>query len=449
MVVVIIIGGNAGGLSAASAIRKAHADWDLAVYEKGTYFSYGACGLPYYIKGEVADLNNLITLTKDTLQKARKIPIFEKHLITAVDFPNKRLHIRNLLTNVEFDKEYDFLVLATGGRSKKIAPISIDHPRVKSVHTLEDGKKIRDLFETTKIESVVCIGMGYIGLEMLETYIKYGIKDITIIGETSLFESRSMDYILKELKAKNINFNYPALVERVEVISDTRLRVVLKDHSMETDFIQINVGVAPNTEFLKGSGISMLPNGAIIVDEHMQTNIPNVFAAGDCATVFHRLLKKNVYMPLAPAANKQGRIAGNYIATQDSRKFPGVVGTIVCKVLDLYCAKTGLSDKQVQELNLNVSTTLIEHPDKASYYPGAGKMSVTLIYDVDSHLLLGAEIAAPSAAGAKRIDVLATALYAHMKVEDLLDLDLAYSPPVSPVYDPILIAANEAIKNLK
>jgi len=291
--------------------------------------------------------------------------------------------------------------------------------------------------------------MGYIGLEMLETYIKFGVKDITIIGETSIFESRNMDYILKELKEKHINVIYPALVDRVEVINDTRLRVVLKDRTIETDFIQINVGIAPNTEFLKGTGIAMLPNGAIIVDEFMRTNIPNVFAAGDCASVYHRLLKKNVYMPLAPAANKQGRIAGTFIATQESRKFPGVVGTIICKVLDLYCSKTGLSDKQVQELNLNVSTTHIEHPEKASYYPGSGKMSVTLIYNVDNHLLLGAEITAPSASGAKRIDVLATALNANMKVEDLLDLDLAYAPPVSPVYDPILIAANEAIKNLK
>jgi NADPH-dependent 2,4-dienoyl-CoA reductase/sulfur reductase-like enzyme len=193
----------------------------------------------------------------------------------------------------------------------------------------------------------------------------------------------------------------------------------------------------------------MLPNGAVMTNEYMQTNIPNVYAAGDCASSYHKILKKNVYIPLAPAANKQGRIAGSYIAGKANIPFSGVVGTAIYKVLDLYCATTGITKEEAKQLGYDAQVTTIESKEIAHYYPGAKKMSVLLVFDAESHLLLGAEITAPSTLGAKKIDVIATALAAKMRIEDIQKLDLSYAPPFAPVWDPILIAANVARKKCK
>jgi len=448
---VIIIGGNPAGLSAASAIRRMHADWEIFVYEKGQYISYGSCGIPYYVADKVKSLDNLITLTTEAMEQKRKIPIHLFHEVVSVDFEKKTVRVYDIHNKTEFIKEYDYLVIATGGKAK--VPKNLlnqnlaSHPRIFKVHTLNHAKRLKSFLEKNEVKSVTIIGAGYIGLEMLESYIAQGVKgeDITVIGPRLVFHSESQDYIREELEKHNVNLILQKRVKIIESISETRLRVILENGlPLESDIIQLSVGVVPATNIFKDTKLEMLPNGAIVTDEFMRTNIPEVYAAGDCVASYHQILRKNVYIPLAPAANKQGRIAGAHIAGRSVDPFPGVVGTSIFKVLDLYCARTGLNENQARELGYDVETTRIENNEIAHYYPGVKKMSISLIFDPKSHLLMGAEITAPTPLGAKKIDVLATALNARMKIEDIQRLDLAYAPPFAPVWDPILIAANIA-----
>ncbi|MBD3350383.1 MAG: hypothetical protein GF364_02750 [Candidatus Lokiarchaeota archaeon] len=452
----IVIGGNPAGLSCASGVRRAHKNWDIIVYEMGSYISYGSCGLPYYVCGIVEHRDNLMTLTPEVLSKKRNVPLKLHHKVTSVDFDNKKVTVLNLDDNTQFVDTYDYLMIATGATPKidKRWNIKLDHPRVFQMHIIPDADKIINAIKNQKLTSGVLIGAGYIGLEMLEAYIENGINDLTLIGPRLVFRSESEKYVQDELEKHNIKIIKGIYVRQVEAISDDRIKCILEnDEEIESDFVQISAGVVPNTNMFEGTKLEMI-NGAIVTDEYMRTNIDNVFAAGDCTAVYHKILKKKVFNPLAPGANKQGRIAGKYIAGKKTIPFTGVVGTIVWKVLGLYCGKTGITVNEAKELGYNPDSILIKANEIAHYYPNEPgvfkkKMTVLLVFDIASHRLLGAEITASSALGGKKIDVLATILQAEMTIEDIQQLDLSYAPPFAPVWDPILIAANIAIKKCK
>lgn len=444
---IIVIGGNPAGLSAASAIRKSHEDWGIDVYEKGQYVSYGSCGIPYYVADEVKSLDNLITLTKEKLKQKRDIQVHLFHEVVEVNFNRKTVQIKDIKNDEEFEKEYDYLVIATGGETKDFPNVEMNHPRIFKVHTLGHAKKLKTFLRKNKTNSVIIIGAGYIGLEMLESYEAHGVNDVTIIGPRLVYSSQSQEYVKKELEKHHIKILNQNRVQSITPISDKSIRVILKNgQTLEADIIQVSIGVKPATRIFEKTGLKMLSNGAIVTDEFMQTNINNVYAAGDCVASYHQILNKMTYVPLAPAANKQGRIVGLHIAGKTVDPFPGIIGTSIFKVFDLYCSKTGITEEQAKELGFNVQKVLIENNEIAHYYPSAKKMSVLLIFDSKSHLLLGAEITAPSPLGAKKIDVLATVLAAKMRIDDIQKLDLSYAPPFAPVWDPILIAANIARK---
>ena len=445
---IVIIGGNPAGLSAASAIRRLHPDWSIDVYEKGEYISYGSCGIPYYVSDEIKDINNLITLTKDQMENKRKIPIHINHEITDVDFSSKEIEIQG---DSCFKRTYDSLVIATGGYAKTSPELNLKHSRIFYVHTLNHAKRLKTVIKDPKnnIKSVVVVGAGYIGLEMLEAYKAMNIDNITIIGPRAVFQSKTQEYILDELTKNGINTIIGKRVKKLEALSEKQLKVIVDDDtSFITDLLQISIGVSPATEVFKNKGLNMLPNGAILTNEFMQTNISGVYAAGDCIASYHQVLDKNVYIPLAPAANKQGRLAGSIIAGKKVDPYSGVVGTSIFKIFDLYCAKTGISFEQALDFGYDAEFVNIEANEKA-HYMDSKKMSVLLIFDIETHKLLGAEITAPSTLGAKKIDTLATAISAKMRIEDVQTLDLAYAPPFSPVWDPILIAANVARRKCK
>ncbi len=445
---IVIIGGNPAGLSAASAIRRLHPDWEIDVYEKGEYISYGACGIPYYVSDEIQDINNLITLTKEQMENKRKIPIHTNHELTDVDFSSKKVEIQG---KTKFKRTYDSLVIATGGNAKSFPELNIEHTRIFYVHTLNHATRLKTVLKNPKnnIKSVVVIGAGYIGLEMLEAYKAMNIDDITIIGPRLVFRSKTQNYIREELTKYGINVIIGKRVKNLEYVSENQLKINLDDDSSyTTDLLQISIGVSPATDVFHNKGLKMLPNGAIITNEFMQTNIPDVYAAGDCNASYHQILDKNVYIPLAPAANKQGRLAGSVIAGKKVDPYFGVVGTSIFKVFDLYCAKTGISLEEALKLGYEAESIIIDN-NEIAHYMGSKKMSVLLVFDSKSHKLLGAEITAPSTLGAKKIDTLATALSAKMSIEDIQALDLAYAPPFAPVWDPILIAANVARRKCK
>lgn len=447
----VVIGGNPAGLSAASAVRRAHHDWRIDVYEKGPYISYGSCGLPYYISGIVVDRDKLITISKEKFLEKRNIPVHIYQEVLSVNFNAKIVKVKDIKTNEIFDRDYDYLVIATGGKPKTRPEITLEHNHIFHVHTIEDADKVKTFLKGSGLKSGILLGAGYINLEMVEAYKAQGIDDLTIVGPRLIFKTKSQEYIKKELEKNGIKVILGKYVKSLEAVSEKRLKISLGNgDSLEADFVQISIGVVPNTDIFNNTKLKMV-RGAIIVDEYMRTNIENVFAAGDCTMVYHQILKQNAYIPLAPAANKQGRIAGNIIAGNKVDPFPGVVGTSVWKVFDLYCGKTGITETEAKELGYETDSVLIESNEIAHYYPNKGnqfelKMTTYLLFDVKTHHLLGAEITAPSPLGGKKIDVLATALAAKMKIEDIQKLDLSYAPPFAPVWDSILIAANVARK---
>ncbi len=446
---IVVIGGNAAGLSAASAIRRVHQDWKIDVYEKDLYISYGSCGIPYYVSEEVKSLDSLITLTPEKIEK-RKIPVHLRNEVIDVDFNSKILHILNHDMKTEFKRSYDILIIATGAHARISSELKLEHERIFYVHNLSDAESLRNFLKesTKKVQSVTIIGAGYIGLEMLEAYKAQGIDDITIIGPRLVFKTKTQEYILKELESQEIKALLGRKVSKLSTINEDTIEITLDDQTiLETELLQISIGVSPATEIFENKNLEMLPNGAILTDEYMKTNIKDVYAAGDCIASYHQILKKHVYYPLAPAANKQGRLAGSVIAGKKVDPYPGIVGTSIFKVFDLYCAQTGISVENAIEMGYDAESILIEN-NEIAHYMGTKKMSIYLVFDVRSHILLGAEITAPTTLGAKKIDTFATALAARMKIEDIQALDLAYAPPFAPVWDPILIAANIASKKL-
>ncbi len=446
-----MIGGNPAGLSAASAIRRIKRDWEIDVYEMDQFISYGACGIPYYVADEIKELNSLITLTQSHLREKRDIPVHIYHEVVDVNFLEKYVTVNDIKRDLVFNRPYDKLVIATGGQAKSLVEFKGVHERIFYVHTLNHANKLKNFLNTakTKINTVTIVGAGYIGLEMLEAYKAYNIPNITIIGPRLVFESDSQNYIYQELTKHGIKIKLGNRVKEIKSLSELKLKVLLDDGTeIDTDLLQISIGVDPATSLFREKGVSMLPNGAILTNKFMETNIPDVYAAGDCVASYHRLLKKNVYVPLAPAANKQGRIAGSVIAGKKTNGFPGIVGTSIFKVLDLYCARTGITLNQAINHGYSAESILIENNEKA-HYMGSKKMSILLVFDTDSHLLLGAEITAPSTLGAKKIDIFATAITFGLKIDEIQELDLSYAPPFAPVWDPVLIAANVARKKCK
>lgn len=448
---IIVIGGNPAGLSAASAIRRSRKDWDINVYEKDKFISYGACGIPYYVADDIKNLESLITLTRAQIQEKRNIPVHIYHEVIDVNFQEKNVTIKDIKKDISFVRPYDKLVIATGGQEKPLRAFKSQHERIFYVHTLNHANKLKNFLKVSenKINNVTIIGAGYIGLEMLEAYKSYKIPNITIIGPRLVFDSDSQKYIQKELTIQGIKTVLGKRVAEIDPLSDQQLRIVLDDSTeIVTDLIQISIGVNPATSLFREKGLDMLPNGAILTNRYMETTIPDVFAAGDCVASYHRLLKENVYIPLAPAANKQGRIAGAVIAGSKVEGFPGVVGTSIFKVLDLYCARTGITIDKALQKGYSAESILIEN-NEIAHYMGSKKMSILLVFDVNTHQLLGAEITAPSTLGAKKIDIFATAIAFGMKIGDIQKLDLSYAPPFAPVWDPVLIAANIARKKCK
>ncbi len=451
---VIVVGGDAAGLSAASAIRRFKKDWSIVVYEKGEYISYAACGIPYYVAGWVKDENSMITITKEAFLQERNIAVKTHHEVVRVDVKNKQVVVKDAASGQEFPDAWDHLVIATGASPRSLPVLGMDLPRVFTVRGLETGIAIRQFIKDHKPKSACLIGASYIGLEMAEGLKEAGIEKITMIKNTPRlmpsFSEKVSDMLYEELARRGIRVISQKKVKELRGQADGKVEVVLDPQVPDVsafDLVLVGTGVAPNTGFLQGTGIALDDQGAIVVNEFMQTNVAEVWAAGDCANVHHTLLGRNVYYPLATIANKQGRYAGYCIAGKKTA-FPGTMGTIITKVFDLSISRTGLTLEQARSLNYTAEESSITHEDMARYYPGTREVFISIVVDVVAHTILGACIAG-SPIAAKKIDVFVALIASKMKLEDVRMLDLSYAPPFSPVYDAILIAADVASKKLR
>ncbi|MBS8266427.1 CoA-disulfide reductase [Mesobacillus boroniphilus] len=437
---ILIIGGDAAGMSAAMQMVRNSSGHEITVLEKGGVYSYGQCGLPYVISGKIESTDQLIARTPSTFKEKYGIDARVFHEVQKVDTENKMVSGINHSNGEPFSVPYDRLLIATGVSSVVPKWEGVTLPGIFSLKTIPDAKAIMDYLERD-IHNVTVIGGGYIGLEMAESFAELG-KKVTIIERNKqlakIFDTDMAELIHEEAVKQNIVLK---MVESVEAFggSDHVESVKTDKGEYETDLVLVAVGVKPNTSFLEETGIKTSVNGAIQVNAYMQTSIEDIYAAGDCATQYHRVKEKDDHVPLGTHANKQGQIAGlNMVDVH--KTFKGIVGTSIIKFFDLTLGRTGLSEKEANMLNIPCGSVTITATDIAGYYPDDKKMKLKLVYHKETHKVLGGQIIGENGVD-KRIDVLATAIFHSMTTEELLDLDLAYAPPYNGVWDPIQQAA--------
>jgi len=432
----IIIGGVASGMSAAMEIVRTDETAEVTVLERGDVYSYGQCGLPYVIGGVISHTDKLIARSVETFREKYNIDARIHTEVNHIDEREQLVHGINTETNELFQISYDRLLLALG--SDPIVPDweGIDFPGIHTLKTITDAQGIiKD--RTEEVQHVTVVGGGYVGLEMTENFKNLGC-DVTLIEyekqAANIFDADMAEFIHEEAKKNGVELILGEMVK--SFAGNQRVETVMTDKaSYHTDLVLLGIGVRPNTELLKDTGIYMNGQGAIHVNAYMETSIKNIYASGNCATQYHRIKQVDDYIPLGPAANKQGRIAGANMAG-NSLTFKGIVGTSIMKFFDLTLGRTGLSEKEAKRYRIPYEVQTTEALSHAGYYPGSEKLNMKLVYHRETKQLLGGQIIGKEGVD-KRIDVLATALYHQMSMHQLLDLDLAYAPPYNGVWDPI------------
>ena len=444
----IVIGGCAAGMSAASKARRLNPDLEVVVYEKTGFVSYASCGLPYYVSGIISDHNKLVVRTPAQFAK-QNIEVQLHHKVTEVEAENRRVRVTDLEDGHSWYESYDRLLIATGGGPTMLPDFSLgDLGGVFVLRAVEDGVAVRDFVQREKPKHAVIIGAGYIGVEMAESFHELGLETMVIGRPPQVlkrFDTDMAQLVQDELESKGVRLSLGDEVKALESDAQGRVRRVISSKgAFEAGLVLLALGVRPNVALAEAAGVALGETGAIATDSQMRTNLPGVFAAGDCAEAYHRITERGAYIPLATTANKQGRLAGTNLGGEHA-EFEGIVGTAITKVLDVYAALTGLSEKEARTLGYAVQSTTIQAGSRAHYYPGGRPMHVKLVVEEGSGRLLGGQIVGDEGAG-PRIDVLATALHKGMTVEELSRLDLAYVPPIAPVWDPLLVATNVALK---
>jgi len=439
---IVIIGGDAAGMSAAAKAKRVAKDAQIVVYEKTDIVSFGACGLPYFVGDFFEDPSDMMARTAEKSRESG-LEINLLHEAVRVDIPRKLLTLKNLTTGEERVDSYDRLLIATG--ATPIIP-PIQNVGLKNVFTLKsiyDGIDLKQAAKKQENKEVVIIGAGFIGLELVEAMLKLG-KNVRLIQLDSrilpeAFDQEITDIMEKELIDQGVHLH---LVEKVLAFQGqtTITDVVTDKGTYKADIVILATGIRPSTAFLKDTGIEMLRNGAIVIDKYGETNLKDVYAAGDCATVFHLIREENVYIPLATTANKLGRIVGENLAGQRTA-FQGTLGSAAVKVMDLEAGKTGLSEIDAMKMGLNYKTVFVTDQNQTGYYPGQADIAVKLIYESETHVLLGGQIIGKKGA-VLRVDVLAAAIFKKTTTKELGMLDLCYSPPFSKAWDVLNIAGN-------
>jgi CoA-dependent NAD(P)H sulfur oxidoreductase len=449
----IAIGGVAAGMSAAAKAKRTNRDLEVIVYERSGHISYAACGMPYLIAGDIPSADALIQRTP--AQMARQgVQVYIRHEVTAIDPQSKSLTVRDLELGRAFQKDYDKLVIATGALPAVPDLPGWDAARagapplagVLGLRTLESGLAVQEYIAEHKPRRAVVLGGGYIGVEMAETLRRLGLEVTMVIRSGQVLRS-SLDDDLREVVHAELAGHGVEVMAGTPVAFEGRDRIeamTTAERSLACDLILLGLGARPNVGLAEAAGVHLGLTGAIATDEQMRTNLPGVYAAGDCTEVLHRVTDQPAYIPLGSTANKQGRVAGTHAGGGEAR-FGGVVGTMTVRCFDLAVSSTGLTAAEARRLGYEIEETSIKAKDISHYYPGASDMHVRLVIEAGTGRLLGGQIVG-SRGVAKRIDTLATALHNHMTIEDLQQLDLAYAPPFAPAWDPILVAANVAAK---
>ena len=444
---IVIIGGVAAGAKAAAKSRRLLPDAEIDIYTQDTHVSYSACGLPYYIEGNFEDWQKLIVRSKEEFEKSN-IHIHTRQRVTKILPVDKKIIVKNLETNDLKFINYDKLVIATGS-----APRMEDFPEVKmnnifTLRTLEDGVAIRDTM--LKVQNITLIGGGYISIELLEAFVKNG-KNVTLV-EKSPYILSVFDEDISSLIQNYILENCHGLVKIItddvvsEFVGEDAVRGIFtsKGSGFETEMVVISAGVHPVTDIATEAGIAIGTTGAIKVNSRMETNIPDIYACGDCAEKINIISNTPVWVPLGSTANKEGRVAAVNLCG-GSEDFEGILGSAVTRYFDLNISMSGLSEKFAQKLGFDTVSVVVTKRDKAGYMPEVENITLKLVADRRSHRILGAQAIGCGDAD-KKVNTISVGLARRITVEDLLDVDLTYAPPFSTSVD-ILHSAARMLKS--
>lgn len=447
----LVIGGVAAGMSAASKARRTNPDLEIVVFEHGDWISYSACGLPYFVGGLVENHEALLARSVEQFA-AQRIEVRLRHTVVAI---NPERHTVSVRRTDEPDAEpteegYDTLLLATGARPSIPAIEGLDLEGVFNLYVMDDALRMRAFIERHKPRRAAVVGGGYIGLEMAENLAHLGLEIALIQRPPQLFSSvddEIAEPIADELERHGVDLSLCDSIARA--CSGAHGRVEHIDTTQgerDADLVLLATGVRPHVDLARNHGATIGITGAIAVDDHQRTNLPDVYAAGDCAEHYHLLTGTPFWVPLGTTANKQGRIAGENMAGGDVR-FKGIVGTAITRAFQLEIGRTGLSEREAANLRREVACEVVNYSDIAGYYPGSAPLRLKLVAERGTGKLLGAQAVGGGGVD-KRIDVLATALHAGMDLEQLAWLDLGYAPPFNSVWDPIHVAAGNLLKRV-
>ncbi|MBQ9979696.1 MAG: FAD-dependent oxidoreductase [Oscillospiraceae bacterium] len=438
---VVIVGGVAGGATAAARIRRLDEQAEIVVFERSGYISYANCGLPYYIGDVITDPDELTLQTPGSFYTRFRVDMRVHHEVTAVNPGRKTVSVKNLETGLEFEESYDKLLLSPGARPTQPRLPGVGLDRLFTLRTVEDTFRIKEYIETHLPKSAVLAGGGFIGLELAENLRRLGME-VTIVQRPKQlmnpFDADMASFIHAEMRRHGVKLALGYTVEGFEE-KNGGVDVLLKDEpSLHADMVVLAIGVTPDTVLAKQAGLKLGIRDSIIVNDRMETSCPDIYAVGDAVQVKHSVTGENALISLAGPANKQGRIAADNICGGNSR-FSGSQGSSVIKVFDMTAAVTGINETNAKKAGINADTVILSPMSHAGYYPGGRVMTMKVVFEKETYRLLGAQIVGYEGVD-KRIDVLATAIGAGMKATRLKDLDLAYAPPYSSAKDPVNMA---------
>ena len=438
---VVIVGGVAGGATAAARIRRLDEQAEIIVFERSGYISYANCGLPYYIGDVITDPEELTLQTPESFFSRFRVDMKVRHEVTAIHPERKTVSVKNLETDEVFEESYDKLILSPGAKptQPRLPGVGID--KLFTLRTVEDTFRIKEYINQNHPKSAVLAGGGFIGLELAENLRELGM-DVTIVQRPKQlmnpFDADMASMIHSEMRKHGVKLALGYTVEGFEE-RNGGVDVLLKDNApLHADMVVLAIGVTPDTALAREAGLELGIKGSIVVNDRMETSVPDIYAAGDAVQVKHYVTGENALISLAGPANKQGRIIADNICGGDSR-YLGSQGSSVIKVFDMTAATTGINETNARKAGLDVDTVILSPMSHAGYYPGGKVMTMKVVFEKGTYRLLGAQIVGYDGVD-KRIDVLATAIHAGLKATQLKDLDLAYAPPYSSAKDPVNMA---------
>ena len=436
---VVIVGGVAGGATAAARIRRLDEQAEIVIFERTGFISYANCGLPYFIGDVISDPDDLTLQSPEGFFRRFRIVARIHHEVISINSDKKTVMVKNLETGSVFEETYDKLLLSPG--AKPIMPkLDVEMDNVFSLRTVEDTFRIKSYIKKYRPQSVILAGGGFISLELAENLCNLGIEVTIIQSGNQLmapFDTDMSAFIHNELRRQGIKLVFGNKVEKIT--AENNATVVLDSGcTLQADMVVVAIGVVPDTSLAKGAGLELGIKDSIVVNDKMETSIQDIYAVGDAVQIKNFVTKQEDLIALAGPANKQGRIAADNICGLNSR-YTGSQGSSVIKIFDLTAATTGISEKKARNIGLETDSVILSPASHAGYYPGAMVMTMKVVFEKGTYRLLGAQIIGYDGVD-KRIDVLATAIRAGMKATELKELDLAYAPPYSSAKDPVNMA---------